>query len=129
MTELAECGCPKVFPLPEYMKVGAEVTCHHEHDLHLPDSLKKEMATLWDFDPIDPSEVKIVVTKGTKGTITSLDDHYVTVEFRTLDQRFEGPWFNKLLRGDFAWFWCGTSEDALSRMMGFPHAGNLPPPP
>lgn len=129
MTELAACGCPKEFPLPDYVKVGAEVTCHHDHDLALPDSLKADLALHWDFDPVDPSEVKITVTKGTKGTVTSMGGGYVTVEFRTLDQKFEGPWFNEQLRGDFAWYWCGTAEDALSRMMGVPNAENLPPPP
>lgn len=127
MTELAECGCPKVFPLPDYVKVGAEVTCHHEHDLNLPDSLKADLATLADV-PVD--QFKIVVIPGTKGVVTELDDRYVKVEcIETKDQMYHGPWFNEQLRGDFAWYWCGTSEDALSRMMGFPHAGNLPDPP
>ena len=121
--ELAECGCPKVYPLPDYVKEGAEVTCQNEYDLNLPDALKAELCLL---SGIDPKDWKVTVAKGTKAIVTSMGGGYVTVEFRTPTPEgeqviCEGPWFDEMLRGDFAWQWCGTAEDALSKMMGFPH--------
>ncbi|KKN60298.1 hypothetical protein LCGC14_0533480 [marine sediment metagenome] len=115
--ERAECGCPKVYPLPDYVKFGAEVICHNKYELSLPNQLKEELALMSDI-PVE--EFKIIVTKDTKSKITNLDDRYVTTEFNTPDQVFEGPWFSEQLRGDFAWYWCGTAEDAISQMLGFP---------
>jgi hypothetical protein len=115
---MTECGCVKgPYPLPKHVKVGAKVKCHNSYTLNLPQSLIEELACMAD---IKPEKFKINITKGTEATITQMDDRYITVELKTPGQPFDGPWFDKQLRGDFAWYWCGTAEDALSRMMGVP---------